>query len=107
MISNQILQKTIDDLSEIIKTDFAVMDPDGEVLATTFEGADGFAEGIRDFIAEGITDKAGEEIRMYRIMDEGQPEFVVIVNGADDAADMAGRIGASGGRADDRLQGAF
>lgn len=94
MISNQILQKTIDDLSEIIRTDYAVTDPDGEVLATTFEGANAFAESIRAFIAEGAADTVGDGVRMYRIMDEGQPEFVVIANGDDEAADTAGRIAA-------------
>lgn len=39
MISNQVLQKTVDGLGEISKGDFAVLDNDGSVLAATFDGA--------------------------------------------------------------------
>mgnify|MGYP000287442041 CR=1 FL=1 len=36
MISNQILQNTIDGLKEITRIDLCVMDTDGKTLATTF-----------------------------------------------------------------------
>ena len=36
MISNQILQNTIDGLKSIARIDFCVMDTEGKVLATTF-----------------------------------------------------------------------
>ena len=39
MITNQILQKTIDGLSSITKVDFAVTDPEGAVLASTMSDA--------------------------------------------------------------------
>lgn len=36
MISNQILQNTIDGLNEITRIDLCVMDTDGKTLATIF-----------------------------------------------------------------------
>ena len=36
MISNQILQNTLDGLKEISRTDFCVTDMEGKVLATTY-----------------------------------------------------------------------
>ena len=36
MISNQVLQNTIEGLKEISRTEFCVIDTDGKVLASTF-----------------------------------------------------------------------
>ena len=38
MISNQILQNTLDGLKGISRSDFCVTDMEGKVLATTFSG---------------------------------------------------------------------
>ena len=38
MISNQILQNTIEGLKGITRIDFCVMDTDGKSLASTFSG---------------------------------------------------------------------
>ncbi len=92
MISNQILQKAIDDLSEIIKVDFAVTDPDGEVLATTFEGANVYADSVKAFGESDETDGEADDAKMYKIFDESQLEFVVVAHGSDDKTAMAGQI---------------
>ena len=36
MISNQVLQNTLEGLKEISRTEFCVIDTDGKVLASTF-----------------------------------------------------------------------
>ena len=41
MISNQILQNTIEGLKSITRIDLCIMDTDGKVLASTFSGAEG------------------------------------------------------------------
>ena len=38
MISNQILQNTIDGLKSIARVDLCVMDSDGKVVSTTIDG---------------------------------------------------------------------
>ena len=40
MISNQILQSTIDGLKGITRVDLCIIDTEGKVLATTFPDAD-------------------------------------------------------------------
>ena len=40
MISNQILQNTIDGLKNITRIELAIVDTEGHVLATTTEGID-------------------------------------------------------------------
>ena len=36
MISNQVLQNTLEGLKEISRTEFCIIDTEGKVLATTF-----------------------------------------------------------------------
>ena len=48
MISNQILQTTVDGLKAISRVDFCVIDADGKVAAKTFEDAQNcIADAIR------------------------------------------------------------
>ena len=59
MISNQILQNTIEGLKGITKIDFCVMDTEGKVLAGTF------AEQVNQ----------GEEVRFVCIITGGQSGY--------------------------------
>lgn len=92
MISNQILQKTIDDLSAIIRVEFAVTDSDGEILATTFEGASAYTTIAGEFASEAETTKKADDCLMYKIFDESQLEFIVLAVGTDEATDVAGKV---------------
>ena len=47
MISNQILQNTIDGTKDITDKDYAVLDTDGIVLATTTNSADDYVKATR------------------------------------------------------------
>ena len=42
MISNQILQSTIDGLKGITRIDLCIIDTEGKVMATTFQDSEGF-----------------------------------------------------------------
>ena len=50
MISNQILQNTIEGLKGITRIDFCVIDTDGKTLASTFAEHMSFAEEIALFV---------------------------------------------------------
>ena len=50
MISNQILQNTIDGLKNITRTDLCVIDVEGKILAATFEEADKFVGAAQSFV---------------------------------------------------------
>ena len=50
MISNQILQNTIDGLKNITRTDLCVLDVEGKILAATFPDADNFSESAQTFV---------------------------------------------------------
>ena len=46
MISNQILQNTIEGLKGITRIDFCVMDTDGKSLASTFSEQENYVEEV-------------------------------------------------------------
>ena len=50
MISNQILQNTIDGLKSITRIDLCVMDTDGKALASTFTGPAHYGESVLAFV---------------------------------------------------------
>ena len=50
MISNQILQNTIEGLKGITRIDFCVMDTDGKSLASTFSEQENYVEEVLSFV---------------------------------------------------------
>ena len=55
MISNQILQNTIDGLKSITRTDLCVIDVEGKILAATFPDAEQFIASAQSFCRKTIT----------------------------------------------------
>ena len=50
MISNQILQNTIEGLKGITRIDFCIMDTDGKALASTFSKQENYEDEILSFV---------------------------------------------------------
>ena len=50
MISNQILQDTIDGLKNITRTDLCVMDTEGKLLASTFNDIEDCEDAVFAFV---------------------------------------------------------
>ncbi len=92
MISNQILQKTLDGLHQISKMDFAIFDENGNMLVTTFSEAKKFGE-IADDFAKGDKDSDTKEGGyFYKVYEDGVCEYVIMVNGNTKEHDTMGRI---------------
>ena len=51
MISNQMIQSSIDELKGITKVDFCVIDMEGIIAASTFDNTDVSQELIENFVA--------------------------------------------------------
>ena len=92
MISNQILQKTIDGMHQMTKSDFAVMDAEGVVIATTFAEAKEFAAEASEFADSPADSQIVGACRYFKVFDDGQLEFVVLVRGETDEATTYGRV---------------
>ncbi len=95
MISNQILQNTVDGLKNITRIDMCVIDTDGKSLATTFQD---FHADEREVLSFTESPADSQEIRGYQFFkindEDGQLEYVLIANGGSDDAYMVGKIAA-------------
>lgn len=94
MISNQILQNTIDGLKAISRVDFIVVDTDGnEVSATAGASAD-YRPALRDFVKSPADSQEFAKYQFFKIYDEQIPEYVLIVIGAGEDTYMVGKMAA-------------
>ena len=66
MISNQILQNTIEGLKGITRIDFCVMDTDGKSLASTFAEQEDYEEEVVSFVDRRRTARLSRAISSLR-----------------------------------------
>ena len=93
MISNQIIQQTIDGLKEITQKDITVYDREANVLAQTKEIIKDIEKDVRDF-AESDDDKdIIKNDYFFKVYEDDEMlSFVVVVEGDSDDSLMTGRI---------------
>ncbi len=94
MISNQILQNTIDGLKAISRVDFVVMDTDGNEVAATMSGTAEYSAPVRDFVLSPADSQEFSKYQFFKIYDEHTTEYVLVVVGAGEDAYMVGKMAA-------------
>lgn len=94
MISNQILQNTIDGLKSITRIDLSVMDTDGKTLASTFPEADEQEKTVLDFINSPADSQVVSEYQFFKVYDDNQLEYVLLVKGGSEDVYVIGKIAA-------------
>ena len=94
MISNQILQNTIEGLKGITRIDFCVMDTDGKSLASTFTEQENYEDEIVSFVESPADSQVVQGYQFFKIFDEHQLEYILLVNGGSDYVYMVGKIAA-------------
>ena len=94
MISNQILQNTIEGLKGITRIDFCVMDTDGKSLASTFSEQEDYEEEVLSFVGSPADSQVVQGYQFFKIFDDHQLEYVLLANGGSDDVYMVGKIAA-------------
>ena len=94
MISNQVLQSTLEGLKTISRVDMCVLDTEGILLATTFEGADQFRDSVLGFVNSPADSQVISGYQFFKVVDENQLEYVLIANGNSDDVYMVGKMAA-------------
>ena len=92
MISNQILQNTIEGLKGITRIDFCVMDTDGKSLASTFSEQENYEEEVVSFVESPADSQVVQGYQFFKIFDEHQLEYILLANGGGDDVYMVGKI---------------
>ena len=94
MISNQILQSTIDGLKGISRIDFGMADTEGKLLATTYQN---FEIGETEIISFAESQADSQVVRGYqffKVYDETRLEYILIAGGGSDDVYMVGKMAA-------------
>lgn len=94
MISNQILQNTIEGLKAITRIDLCILDTDGKVLATTFVEQEHYENSLDSFVESPADSQVIQGYQFFKIFDEHQLEYILVVNGSSDDVYMVGKIAA-------------
>ena len=94
MISNQILQSTLDGLKEITRIEFCIMDTDGKLLAATVQDQENFEEDVVAFVESPADSQVVHGYQFFKIFDEHQLEYVLLAEGGSDDVYMVGKIAA-------------
>lgn len=94
MISNQILQNTIDGLREITRVDLCVLDMEGQVLASTEQEPEDSSSEVAAFIASPADSQVVHGYQFFKVFDENQLEYILLAKGASDDVYMVGKMAA-------------
>ena len=78
MISNQILQNTIDGLKGISRVDFCVLDTEGKELAATFDHVQDCGTAVSSFVESPADSQVIQGCQFFKIFDEQRLEYVLL-----------------------------
>lgn len=92
MISNQILQNTIDGLKGITRTDLCVIDVEGKILAATFPDAEQYTAPAQSFVSSPADSQVVNGCQFFKVFDDHQLEYVLLARGDSEDVYMIGKI---------------
>ena len=90
MISNQVLQNTLEGLKEISRTEFCIIDTEGKVLATTFADFSIQPGDIQAFVESQADSQLVKGFQYFKVCDDYQLEYVLVAHGDDEDTYMIG-----------------
>ena len=94
MISNQILQTTLDGLKAITRIDLGICDTEGKVLASTFTDAEDSESSVLGFGDSPADSQVIQGYQFFKVFDEHQLEYILLAKGASDDVYMVGKLAA-------------
>ncbi len=94
MISNQILQNTIDGLHGIARVELCVIDADGKMIATTSEELEGCVGAAQIFVKSPADSQEVQGCQFFKVFDEAQLEYILVAEGAGEDVYMIGKMAA-------------
>ncbi|MGI6094758.1 MAG: PucR family transcriptional regulator [Lachnospiraceae bacterium] len=92
MIANQVLHNTLDGFKGITRADFCVTDAEGSVLASTFAQEICDEKEVLDFVESQADSQVIKGCQFFKVYDDHQLEYVLIVNGSSDDGYMVGKM---------------
>lgn len=95
MITNQVIQNSLEELKEITKVDFYVYDIDGGVIASTADDWNVTDDILDEFASSKADSQIMDGYHFLKIKEDGQTAYVLLTRGMGDDAYMIGKIAVS------------
>lgn len=92
MISNQILQTTIEGLKGITRIDLCICDIEGKVLASTIPETETYESSILAFVESPADSQVIQGYQFFKVFDEHQLEYILLAKGGSDDVYMVGKL---------------
>lgn len=92
MISNQILQDTIEGIRNITRTELCVMDTEGKCLASTFRETEEYEEVVVAFAESAAESQVMMGFQFFKVYDDNELEYVILAKGEAEDVYMVGKI---------------
>ncbi len=92
MISNQILQDTIEGIKNITRTDLCVMDTEGKNLASTFRDTEDYEEAVVTFAESPADSQVMMGFHFFKVYDDNELEYVILAKGEAEDVYMIGKV---------------
>ena len=95
MISNQIMQETLEGIKAITKVDLIVMDIEGRLLAKTAEdGPLDYEDAVMAFAESQAESQSLLGYQFFKVTDDKQVEYILLAKGDADSTYMVGKMAA-------------
>ena len=94
MISNQVLQNTLEGLKEISRTEFCIIDTDGKTLASTYSDFEIQPQDVQAFVESQAASQLVKGYQYFKVCDDYQLEYILVAHGEDEDTYMVGKLAA-------------
>ena len=94
MISNQILQNTIEGLKTIARMELCVVDIDGKIMASSSPEMDQYVGPAMDFAQSPADSQEVSGCQFFKIFDEQQLEYILVASGSGEDTYTLGKMAA-------------
>ena len=94
MVSNQVLQNTIDGIRDITKLEICIMDADGREVVSTAPVFEEASHAIPDFAVSPADSQSAGPFQFFKVLEDQQLEYVLVVCGDTDNTLLVGRMAA-------------
>ena len=92
MISNRILQTTVDGLKAISRVDLCIVYADKNVAAKTFDNVSECLADAISFIDSPAESQAVNGFQFFKVEDDGNLEYIIMARGTSDDVYMVGKL---------------
>ena len=94
MISNQVLQNTIEGIKTISRMELCVVDIDGKVVAASSDEMDQYSTVAMEFAQSPADSQEVQGCQFFKIYDEQQLEYILVAGGSGDDIYTMGKMAA-------------